>query len=157
MIVRFFKKNKLRNANVEPDEIFLDSKNLPNFDLQQFEGRIEKTISKRTIFILGFFFSFCAFGFGLRLWHLQINKGEAYLARSESNTLDKAILFADRGIIYDRNKKELVWNKRTDFLLADITDEASSEKSETKQTTAKDFPTRQYLTPGFSHVLGYVS
>ena len=39
MIRRIFKKNKLREKNffVEPDEIFLDSKNLQNFDRQQFE------------------------------------------------------------------------------------------------------------------------
>jgi len=60
MIKRIIKKNKLRNKNsfVEPDEIFLDSKNLQNFDRQQFEGRIEKPISKRTVLFMGFLFLF---------------------------------------------------------------------------------------------------
>ena len=132
-------KNKLRNANffVEPDEIFLDSKNLQNFDKQQFEGRIEKPISKKNIIILGFSFLFCLVLFFSRLGYLQIGKGEAYFQRSQDNTLEKQYIFADRGIIYDRNKVELAWNKKS-----------GDEKS---------FPLRAYLSPGYSHVLGYVS
>ena len=134
-----FRKNKIRNANffVEPDEIFLDSKNLQNFDRQQFEGRIEKPIPKKTILLLGIFFLFCAVTFSARLGYLQIQKGSAYFERSENNTLDKQIIFADRGIIYDRNKVEIAWNKK--------------DGGET------EFPIRTYLTPGFSHVLGYIS
>src|SRR3989344_5850693 len=98
MVWKIFKKNNRRgNEFVEPDEIFLDSKNLANFDRQQFEGRIEKTIPKRTIVAVGIFFAIFAGIFGGRLTYLQIGKGEASL------------------------------------------------------------PTRAYLTPGFSHILGYVS
>jgi len=120
---------------VEPDEIFLDSKNPQNFDRQQFEGRIEKPIPKRTIFFIGIFFIIFASIFGIRLAYLQIQKGEAYFMRSQNNVLEKAIIFTDRGIIYDRNKIELAWNKK-------------------EGTT---IPTRAYLSPGFSHLLGYVS
>ncbi|MBP6883704.1 MAG: hypothetical protein KBC06_00500 [Candidatus Pacebacteria bacterium] len=140
MIRRLLRKNKIKNANffVEPDEIFLDSKNLQNFDRQQFEGRIEKPISKQTVFILGSFFMILTVLFGVRLGWLQISKGEAYLQRSENNVLEKQIIFADRGIIYDRNKIELAWNTK-------------------EGEGAEVFPTRVYKTPGFSHVLGYVS
>jgi penicillin-binding protein 2 len=137
MVWRIFKKNSTRgNTFVEPDEIFLDSKNLENFDRQQFEGRIEKTIPKKTIFTLGIMFLFFAGIFGTRLVYLQIGKGEAYFDRSQNNVLEKVIIFADRGIIYDRNKTELAWNKKSD-------DGA--------------VPTRAYISPGFSHLLGYVS
>lgn len=133
------RKNRVRNANffVEPYEIFLDSKNLEQFDTQQFEGRIEKQIPKKTILFLSLFFLLIAFGFIGKLFYLQISKGESYLKRSENNTLDKQLIFADRGIIYDRNKVELVWNK--------------------KDTEGKDFSNRIYKSPGFSHLLGYVS
>ncbi len=104
------RKQKIKNANffVEPDEIFLDSKNLQNFDQQQFEGRIEKPISKKTIFFVGFFFLLFLAIFSIRLGYLQIQKGEAYLDRSQNNVLEKQIIFSDRGIIYDRNKVDLV-------------------------------------------------
>ena len=129
------KKNKAGNFFVEPDEIFLDSKNVQNFDQQQFEGRIEKPIPKKTILFLGIFFLLSIVMFGVRLGNLQIEKGEAYLKRSENNTLERVIIFADRGTIYDRNKKELAWNRKVDG----------------------DFGIRTYLSPGFSHLLGYVS
>ncbi|PIR68605.1 hypothetical protein COU49_00055 [Candidatus Nomurabacteria bacterium CG10_big_fil_rev_8_21_14_0_10_35_16] len=136
MIVRMFKKNK-NKALVDPDEIFLDSKNLENFDRQQFEGRIEKPISKQTIVFLGIFFLLIIGTFTTRLGYLQIEKGEAYYKRSENNILGKILLFAERGIIYDRNKKELAWNK--------------------KEGEKIDFGTRIYEPNGFAHVLGYVS
>ncbi len=141
MITKFGKKNRLKEISymVEPDEIFLDSENLPNFDKQQFEGRIEKAIPKKTIFFLGGFFILIMISFGVRIGYLQIKKGEAYFQRSENNTLEKVILFADRGIIYDRNGKELAWN----------------EKSQDSNGESLDI--RAYPDKGFSHVLGYVS
>ena len=138
MITRIFKKNKVkRKVLVEPDEIFLDSKNLQNFDRQQFEGRIEKSIPKKNILLLNILFFMLVITFGSRLFYLQIQKGEAYLARSENNTLEKALLFADRGIIYDRNNLELAWNEQLD--------------------SSTGLSLRAYLESGFSHVLGYVS
>jgi penicillin-binding protein 2 len=139
MIRKIFKKNKIKNKNsfVEPDEIFLDSKNLQNFDRQQFEGRIERPIPKKTVWVLGFVFLFFAVIFGARLFYLQIDKGAAYLKRSQNNVLEKSIIFADRGIIYDRNKVEMAWNNKAD--------------------EQNPVPTREYLSPGFSHLLGYVS
>src|SRR3989344_2716496 len=116
MIKRLPKKKwKVKKAIfVEPDEIFLDSKNIQNFDLQQFEGRIEKPIEKSTILFLGLFFALATSVFSLRLGYLQIDKGEAYFKRSEEDVLEKQIIFADRGIIYDRNKKEMAWNKKAE-------------------------------------------
>ena len=134
-----FKKFKKRNKNifVDPDEIFLDSKNIGNFDRQQFEGRIEKPISKQNINFLILSFVAITMIFSGRLVYLQIKKGEAYFERSENNILEKAILFAERGIIYDRNKKELAWN--------------------TKDAENTTFGARSYLSSGFAHLLGYVS
>ena len=138
MIPMIIKMNKIKNENsfIEPDEIFLDSKNLQNFNRQQFEGRIEKPIPKKTIFFLGILFIIFTGIFGIRLLYLQIQKGEMYFKRSQNNVLEKAIIFTDRGIIYDRNKVKLAWNKKTE---------------------EAPVSTRTYLSPGFSHLLGYVS
>ena len=137
MIFRKFTKNKIKNIFMEPDEIFLDSKNLENFNRQQFEGRIEKAISKKTINYLGIFFLLVIFIFVIRLMYLQIQNGDTYRKRSENNILKKINIFTERGIIYDRNKKNLAWNK--------------------KNEDSYNLYTRAYLSPGFSHVLGYVS
>ncbi len=139
--MKFHTKNKYIKKEITPDEIFLDSKNLPEFDTQQFEGRLEKAIPKKSIFGLGIFFLFCASIFIYQLGNLQIIKGEAYFKKSENNTLMKQPIFADRGLIYDRNDVLLswnVWNK----------DDLNKFSS----------PTRTYINEsGFGLLLGYVS
>ena len=149
MTWKIFKRNKFkkRSSLVEPDEIFLDSTNLANFDRQQFEGRIESPISKQTISVIGIFFLVCTLIFSGRLGYLQIVKGQSYLERSENNTLEGITIFADRGIIYDRNKVELAWNKK---------DEAQMGAEEGAEEEILDFGIRSYKNPGFSHILGYV-
>src|SRR3989338_4263631 len=114
MTFKKFKKNKIKSNFVDPDEIFLDSKNLENFDRQQFEGRIERPISKKNINFLGISFALLILIFGSRLIYLQVINGDSYRKRSEDNILEKISIFTDRGIIYDRNKVELAWNMNDD-------------------------------------------
>ncbi len=151
MIKKIIKKNniKYKNSFVEPDEIFLDSKNIQNFDRQQFEGRIEKPIPKKTIIFIGVLFLFFIGIFGTKLFNLQIQNGLAYFKRSQNNVLEKIIIFTERGIIYDRNKIELSWNKKIDLI----------KDSESENPDPKENPPsiRAYINPGFSHLLGYVS
>src|SRR6266550_3742229 len=45
-----------------------------------------------------------------RLFYLQIMKGDQYLLLSDTNRTRSAIIFAPRGIIFDRNNKPLVFN-----------------------------------------------
>lgn len=138
----FNKRKKRKYHAVDPDEIFLDSKNLPNFNTQQFEGRLEKAIPKRTFVFLSVFLSVIGVVFLYQLGVLQIAKGEAYLKRSEDNTLSSLPVFAGRGIIYDRNKVKLAWNT-----WPSVTEIQSSQ-----------IPDRVYISDnGFAHLLGYVS
>ena len=125
-----------RRNEIEPDEIFLDSSNLPKFDTHQFEGRLVSPISKRNITLLTVFFSLVFAALVVKVGNLQIAEGEKYSNRSENNRLRHITVFAPRGVIYDRNGKELAWN---------IFGED------------KEFALRKYTTlPGFSHILGYV-
>lgn len=124
-------------TEIDPDEIFLDSSNLPDFNTSQFEGRIEKPISKKIIMLLGGAFFLVFVVMTMQLWMLQVVKGEEYTIQSESNRLQHSIIFSDRGIIYDRKGTELTWN--------------------TPYGT-EDFAHRSYVDmPGFAHTLGYVS
>ena len=139
--MKFHINHKYIKSDIAPDEIFLDSKNLPEFNTQQFEGRLEKAIPKKSIFSLGLFFIICCFVFIYQLGNLQIIKGEAYFKKSENNTLQKQPIFADRGLIYDRNDVLLSWNTWDNNEL----DKFSS-------------PTRSYIEDsGFGLLLGYVS
>ena len=137
----FHINHKRIKKDIDPDEIFLDSKNLPNFNTQQFEGRLEKAIPKRTIYLVGLFFLGISIVFIWQVINLQIIKGEAYFKKSENNTLMKQPIFADRGLIYDRNGVLLSWN--------------TWEKEDINKMSS---PTRSYLSSGgFGLLLGYVS
>lgn len=139
--MKFHINHKYIKRDIAPDEIFLDSKNLPHFNTQQFEGRLEKAIPKRTIFFLGMFFLFFTFIFIYQLGNLQIIKGEAYFKKSENNTLMKQPIFADRGLIKDRNGVLLSWN--------------TWDKEDLSKLSS---PKRSYTTDGgFGLLLGYVS
>ncbi|MDE2031054.1 MAG: hypothetical protein KGI58_02210 [Patescibacteria group bacterium] len=137
-----FKINKKKiKQEIDLDEIFLDSKNLPNFNTQQFEGRLEKAIPKSSIFFLGAFFIFTAFVFIFKLSDLQIIRGEAFYKKSENNTLSEQPIFADRGLIYDRDNVLLAWN--------------TWDKNDINKFSA---PQRTYIAdPGFGLLLGYTS
>ena len=144
---------KQLSREIDPDEIFLDSKNLPNFNKDQFEGRIEKPISRIAVLGVLFVFFLIQIVFLGKTAVLQIIRGADYLAKSENNRLNHTPIFAMRGIIYDRNKTPLAWNS--------YDDEAAKTAliiSDTGTTTEKmPFPHRSYIVaPGFGHLLGYV-
>ncbi|MEK7182215.1 MAG: penicillin-binding transpeptidase domain-containing protein [Patescibacteria group bacterium] len=131
------KTKKPKYSDIDPDEIFADSHNFPKFDKSQFEGRLEKPISKKSIFNLGIVLLIISLVFISKIWILQIEKGENYLIESEQNHLKKTIIFAKRGVMYDRNKELLIWN--------------------TKKET-EDFYLRKYTNlGGFSHLLGFIN
>ncbi len=126
----------MRNE-IDPDEIFLDSSNLPQFDTDQFEGRLEKPIGKKNLFWLGIFFTIIFLLFTSRAWSLQINQGSTYATRSKNNSLKEEVIISSRGLITDRNGVKLAWNEAT--------------------STTEDFALRQYTDmPGFSNLLGYI-
>ncbi|HMO78777.1 MAG TPA: penicillin-binding transpeptidase domain-containing protein [Candidatus Paceibacterota bacterium] len=135
----FFKKNgKIKiKKEIDPDEIFLDSQNLPGFDTDQFEGRLEKPISRKLIWIFGIFFCLVLIVFFFQISNLQIRQGQAFAEQSERNRLRNSIVFADRGIIYDIKNVPLAWNN---------------------PSTDDDFSKRKYIEiPGFSNLLGYIT
>lgn len=122
---------------IDPDAIFLDASNLPEFDTSQLEGRIERPVGDRAMVYLGVCFVLVALLYVVRMYDLQIVNGEAYAIRSEQNRLSHRVLFPERGVIVDRVGEKLVTNTLSDD---------------------DDFAHRVYTKRGgFSHLLGYVS
>ncbi len=123
--------------DIDPEDIFLDSTNLPGFDEHSFEGRIERPIESRTFLFIKIIFVCIIVLLGARLWNLQISEGAAYTKISENNRLNHALIFSNRGVIVDRNEVELATN---------------AIKGE-----AEDFASRVYgPLKGLSHVVGYI-
>jgi penicillin-binding protein 2 len=107
-------RKRKSNKEIEPDEIFMDSQNIPQYDTQQFEGRLEKPISSLALTVLFAFFVLVLLSFATRTWVLQVAKGDYYNQKSENNRLRHTPVFAARGVIYDRNGVELAWNAPSD-------------------------------------------
>ncbi len=127
MNLRKKKKYIKKSREIAPDEIFLDSSNLPKFDTHQFEGHIEKPISYRTIVVVGAFFTLIGLLFTWKIGSLQIMSGDKYRDISESNRLHHSLVFAERGAITDRADKLLAWNtidpNQSEFSLRAYTDD----------------------------------
>lgn len=113
------KTNKFTFSSISPDEIFLDSENLPDFDKHQMEGSIEKSIGRKTFWGLSFVFIVFSLLLLFRAGYLQIIKGDDFAARAENNSLKTIPLFAARGLIYDRKNQLLAWNDPVLYLVLD--------------------------------------
>lgn len=123
-------RKKITNPEIFPDEIFLDSKNIPQFDTQQLEGRLEKPISKKTFKNLSIFLGLLAVFFFVKIFFIQVIQGKAFAERSEKNSLREEIILPARAIIKDRNEIRLAWTEND---------------------------SRNYINlPGFAHILGYL-
>lgn len=139
----FWRRNKRRIVEIDPDEVMLDSSNLGHFDTSQFEGRLEKPISKLTLYGVMGIFIIVAGTFLVQAGHLEINHGEEYRDRSEKNILRPIPIFAGRGVLEDRNGILLAWNAP-----------AQNGQSTTSDDTVA---VRQYATStGMAHTIGYV-
>lgn len=131
------RSRRIRNNYIDPDQVLLDSQNRPGFDTQQFEGVLEQSISRRAITLFAVFTVLVLTIFGFQLYKLQIKQGEYFFGLSEKNRLQKIPVFAERGVIFDRNGVAIGWN-------------VPAEGDE-------PFLHREYATGGgYGHLLGYV-
>lgn len=128
-----------RRPPVEFDEIFLDASNLPSFNTGRMEGKMELPLARRNVYaVAGIFFVILSV-FGHQLFTLQVSEGAELRERSEQNTLNSAVIIAERGVIYDRNFELLAWN-------------------EMDHTGTHDFPVRAYTDrDGLGQLIGFVS
>ncbi len=135
-----------KGNEINPDEIFLDSSNLPSLDESQFEGRVEFPISPTALVSVGTVFGLATIAFLGQAFYLQVVHGAEYAEISRENRIDRSVIFAARGVIYDRNGTPLAWN------------EAPSANASSTATSTQAYPLRRYTElPGLAHILGYVS
>ena len=132
----FFKKHK-NLGEIHPEEILLDSPNMPNFNMQQLEGHLNRRLDKILILSIGFVFTFILFYFSYKMYSMQVIDGGKYKILAERNKSRSSPVFPKRGAITDRNGVLLAWNS------------AHIDNRIIK---------RQYIEDeGFSTMLGYIS
>ncbi|MBI5457159.1 hypothetical protein HY971_00315 [Candidatus Kaiserbacteria bacterium] len=143
----FFRRKRTYNE-IAPDEIFLDSSNLPGHNAVQFEGRVVAALSNRPILAVGLVFILIGLVFTVRAFSLGVVDGTSYADISRNNTLDRTIVFATRGLILDRKGEELAWNE------VPSGDDASPAMGGASTTP---YAYRKYTArPGLSHTLGFL-
>ncbi len=125
--------------SVEVEEVLLDASNIPEFNVGRMEGKRELPITKKNLLTIWILFLGIAAVFLYQIFTLQIVRGEEFKEIAENNRVDRALIIAERGVVYDRNGEMLAWN-------------------EVDSTGEYDFPIRAYTDRlGLGQVLGYVS
>ncbi|HVW82680.1 MAG TPA: penicillin-binding transpeptidase domain-containing protein [Candidatus Paceibacterota bacterium] len=125
-----------REREIAPDEIFLDAANVNDFDRSRLEGRLERPLSRSAFAAAGLALGAFALVLLAQAGNLELRQGRAYAAESAQNSLEATTLFAERGVIEDRNGVPLATNS---------------------STPENGFDARVYKSPGFGALLGYVS
>lgn len=135
-LLAYFRRRR-HTLPIEPDEIFLDAYNIPEFDTAQLEGRLERPIERRSLLLIGFLIVVLLLGYSTRALALMVVHGAAYAKQAAENRLERGVIIADRGLIVDRQGVELAFNERT--------------------ATSSEFAERTYAPyRGLAHVVGYV-
>lgn len=128
---------KRRYQDINPEDIFLDSKNLPGFEEHALEGRLEKPVGRSAFLLFRLALSFILVLLVVKLGMLSVIHGSEYARISENNRLEEMVIFANRGVILDRNGLELATNA--------IKDDPAG------------FAGRRYAEiRGLAHVVGYI-
>jgi penicillin-binding protein 2 len=131
-------KRKRHAVLIEPDEIFIDSSNIPSFDIDQLEGRMERPIHKKVLTLTGVLLSLVFVLYFARALDLTFVHGVAYAKQAADNQLKEEVVFADRGNIVDRTGIPLAFNTRSG-------------------SSTNDYAGREYAPyQGLGSVVGYV-
>ncbi|RLC34945.1 MAG: hypothetical protein DRZ76_01500 [Candidatus Nealsonbacteria bacterium] len=162
-------KIKKFQKEIEPQEILLDKLSQEKEkELGVSEKQLETPISQKVLksfWIAILIILFVLFG---KTFQLQVMEGGSLSALAEGNKFLNLSLRAERGVIYDRNLKQLVFNKASFDLICDgevFLEDLSHQDLIFFESRISDFPNceiknntvRKYPEGGaFSHLLGYV-
>ncbi|MBU2264934.1 penicillin-binding protein 2 [Patescibacteria group bacterium] len=104
--------------SIEPEEIFLDATKSADFDDRKIEVPIKpQTFRIFSLVILAVFLILVG-----RVAYLQLWEGQYFKGLAEKNHLRSLPIFASRGIIYDKNLKQLVYNVPSFNLIVSLPD-----------------------------------
>jgi len=135
--MRWFRKKY--HSTLELEEVLLDSSNIPAFNQARLEGKRELPIPARAVYVVGVTSILVAVLFFGKIFTLQVTEGAHFRAIAENNSVNEAVIIAERGVVYDRTGEMVVWNEVDDRGI-------------------HDFPIRAYTDRlGLGQVLGYVS
>lgn len=165
-----FKRNRIQftfKEDIEPHEILLDSlaeKKEKQFGLS--EKKFEIPLLRKII--QGFFISclFIILFLLFKTFQLQVVEGKNFTQLAEKNKFIIRQIQAERGVIYDKNMEQLVFNKSTFDLICDgkFVKNLSHQELILFESAITEYPNCQVINnvvreykdgEVFAHVLGY--
>ena len=170
MSERLFSKLKIKKTKkeIEPQEIFLDRLSQKKaVEMGISEKKLETPLSQRIVW--GFWVLFLIIIFALlgKTFHLQFVRGEELSILAEKNKFIIGPIQAERGVIYDKNLKQLVFNKASFDLVCNgevFLKDLEHNDLLFYEVKIEDFlgcqiqdnAAREYLSGNlFSHIIGY--
>ncbi len=133
----FFKKNKYLSRDIEPHEVFIDNlAQKKEEDIGISRKRLEVHLSAGVLYAFFLFVFLLLFVLLGRSFYLQIIEGDHYTARANRNFLSISNIQTSRGIIYDSDHNQLVYNNPRQDLLFQKT-KVSGDEEEAAQKVAK--------------------
>lgn len=103
---------KKYSDDIEPHEVILDvlaEKKEKEMGIESF--KIETLLPKRVLVVFMFLFMLFLSFISFKVFQLQFVEGKNYKLMSDRNQFTFSKINAERGVIYDRNYRQLVWNK----------------------------------------------
>ncbi len=120
-----FSKLRVKNSQVdiEPHEVFLDDlAKTKELDLGITQKKLEVPIGEGIVYLIFGLFALIVVIFSVKVFSLQVLKGSALALASENNRVRPQYERAERGVIYDQNLKQLVFNNSSFDLVCDKRD-----------------------------------
>jgi len=138
-LLRKFKIKNANRQNIEPQEVFLDQ--MAKRKEEEFgfsEKKMEIPVSKKIT--IGYFGLMIILMIVLlvKTFDFAVAKSDDYRAMAEDNKFISSAILADRGVIYDRNGQQLVFNRPSFSLVLDKDLATSDSLIETSAIIDKD-------------------
>ena len=105
-------KVKRKKSEIETEEIFLDALAHKREDKGKKYETMETALSEKMVRIVFIVFTVIISIFFIRCFYLQVVKHDTYAKAAEKNRYLSSELEAQRGVMYDRNHKQIVSNSQ---------------------------------------------
>lgn len=128
-----FKRKKIKKLfskkDLEPQEVFLDKlAKKKEKKLGISEKKFEVPLSQKALFRFLFFVIIIIIILFVKTFQFQVLENKRFLAQAEENKFIIHLIRAERGVIYDKNGKQLVFNRPSFDLVVDKSKLPSSDK-----------------------------
>ncbi len=138
--------NYSKNKEIEPQEVFLDNLTKKRVEDDGFSDRkIEVPLSRKCFYGLLIFFFVVFFSLFARSFQLQVVKGDEFYKKSEMNRFAFSSIQSSRGVIYDRNHNQLVYNQPIFNLVIDKSEIKEIESVLSKIKNSIDFDYKEVM------------